>query len=177
MLFKKIRSGNYSLESSGWSQISPPAKDLVSRMLTVEPSRRITAEQVFHHPWFSLDTKNVPSLKLTSALTQIKKLQARRRLKKAIDSVRVTVRMKLAIAAKNMRLARARGQDPSVAFFQGAQARGELRPQVERQMAAQQVIPDALVAGGRRTTTHRLAVNTRASEVTPSREALIRSQR
>ncbi len=79
-LFKLVRNGDFSMTSSGWPQISPPAKDLVSRMLTVEPARRITAEQVMSHPWITLDAALVPNNKLAAAHKEIKRLQARRRL-------------------------------------------------------------------------------------------------
>ena len=47
-LFKKIKGGIYSLPS----HLSPGARDLISRMLFVDPLKRITMAEIRHHPWF-----------------------------------------------------------------------------------------------------------------------------
>ncbi|KAI5805678.1 BcSNF1, Snf1-like protein kinase [Geopyxis carbonaria] len=52
-LFKKISQGKYSLPS----YLSPEAKDLISRMLIVNPIQRITINEIRKHPWFK---KNLP---------------------------------------------------------------------------------------------------------------------
>ena len=38
-------------QNAPWPEISDSAKELVSRMLTVDPAKRYTAHQVLHHPW------------------------------------------------------------------------------------------------------------------------------
>ena len=159
-MFKLIREGNYSLTSRGWPQISAPAKDLVSRMLTVEPARRITCEQILSHPWVTLDAALVPNVKLAGAMAEIKKLQARRRFKKAIEVVLLTVRLKLGLAARAMKVAKAKGlsqEQAEAEFYRSAQQQRELRSVVEAQRAGD--FPTALVAGGRRVVTHQFRVN------------------
>lgn len=47
-LFKKIKSGMYSLPS----HLSPLTRDLVPRMLVVDPMKRITIAEIKQHPWF-----------------------------------------------------------------------------------------------------------------------------
>lgn len=47
-LFKKIKSGMYSLPS----HLSALTRDLVPRMLVVDPMKRITIAEIKHHPWF-----------------------------------------------------------------------------------------------------------------------------
>ena len=44
-LFRKIRNGEYAFEDEGWSDVSVDAKDLVSKMLTVNPRRRFSAHE------------------------------------------------------------------------------------------------------------------------------------
>ena len=38
-----------------WEKISDKAKDLVSRLLVVDPSQRLEAAEILHHPWFISD--------------------------------------------------------------------------------------------------------------------------
>eukprot|EP00639_Heterosigma_akashiwo_P004409 CAMPEP_0194569732 /NCGR_PEP_ID=MMETSP0292-20121207/7327_1 /TAXON_ID=39354 /ORGANISM="Heterosigma akashiwo, Strain CCMP2393" /LENGTH=342 /DNA_ID=CAMNT_0039420035 /DNA_START=199 /DNA_END=1224 /DNA_ORIENTATION=+ len=47
-LFRKIKSGFFYMPS----HLSNMAKDLVSRMLTVDPLKRITIAEIRQHPWF-----------------------------------------------------------------------------------------------------------------------------
>jgi 5'-AMP-activated protein kinase catalytic alpha subunit len=49
-LFKKIKGGIYNLPS----HLSPGARDLIPRMLLVDPLKRITIPEIRQHPWFLL---------------------------------------------------------------------------------------------------------------------------
>ena len=49
-LYKKILSGNFKFPS--W--ISSEVKDLISRILTVNPLKRIKIEEIKNHPWFQM---------------------------------------------------------------------------------------------------------------------------
>jgi serine/threonine protein kinase len=48
-VYQKIRKGQYELSSGVWEAISTEAKDLITQMLTVDPTQRITAQQVHTH--------------------------------------------------------------------------------------------------------------------------------
>lgn len=50
-LFRKIREGKYDMNDPVWKDVSSEAKDLIAKLLTVDASKRLTAEQVFEHPW------------------------------------------------------------------------------------------------------------------------------
>lgn len=47
----KSMKGHYSMEAETWDKVSKEAKALVKRLLTVDPKNRITATEVFTHPW------------------------------------------------------------------------------------------------------------------------------
>jgi len=51
-LFDKILTGSYSFANKVWDDISPTAKDLVTKMLTLNEEDRPTAKQCLEHPWF-----------------------------------------------------------------------------------------------------------------------------
>ncbi|KAL7693492.1 putative protein kinase [Plasmopara halstedii] len=46
-----IKSGVYDYPSPYWDCVSDSAKDLISRLLVVDPLKRLTAQQVLDHPW------------------------------------------------------------------------------------------------------------------------------
>uniref|UniRef100_A0A672QMQ9 Protein kinase domain-containing protein n=1 Tax=Sinocyclocheilus grahami TaxID=75366 RepID=A0A672QMQ9_SINGR len=48
-LYQQIKAGAYDV-----SLITPEAKDLINKMLTINPSKRITAAEVLKHPWISV---------------------------------------------------------------------------------------------------------------------------
>ncbi|XP_054553946.1 ribosomal protein S6 kinase alpha-2 isoform X3 [Talpa occidentalis] len=50
-ILAKIGSGKYALSGGNWDSISDAAKDVVSKMLHVDPQQRLTAVQVLKHPW------------------------------------------------------------------------------------------------------------------------------
>uniref|UniRef100_A0A672J5C8 Ribosomal protein S6 kinase n=1 Tax=Salarias fasciatus TaxID=181472 RepID=A0A672J5C8_SALFA len=47
----RIGSGHFSLTGGNWDTVSDAAKDLVSKMLHVDPHQRLSAKQVLKHPW------------------------------------------------------------------------------------------------------------------------------
>jgi len=51
VLFKQIRKGEYTFPSPYWDEVSDGAKDLISKMLVVDPSKRYSASQCLDHPW------------------------------------------------------------------------------------------------------------------------------
>eukprot|EP01017_Pseudomicrothorax_dubius_P007169 TRINITY_DN12179_c0_g1_i2.p1 TRINITY_DN12179_c0_g1~~TRINITY_DN12179_c0_g1_i2.p1 ORF type:complete len:276 (-),score=51.51 TRINITY_DN12179_c0_g1_i2:129-956(-) len=84
-LYALIKSGTFDFPSPYFDEVSDLAKDLIRKLLVVDPRRRIKAEEILTHRWlFSDDTssKNLPSV-----LPGIKSLNARNRLRKATDAV------------------------------------------------------------------------------------------
>uniref|UniRef100_A0A665WY94 non-specific serine/threonine protein kinase n=1 Tax=Echeneis naucrates TaxID=173247 RepID=A0A665WY94_ECHNA len=50
-ILARIGSGKFCLSGGYWTSVSAEAKDLVSKMLHVDPHQRLTAGQVLRHPW------------------------------------------------------------------------------------------------------------------------------
>ncbi|NXQ78831.1 KS6A3 kinase, partial [Nyctibius grandis] len=50
-ILARIDSGKFSLSGGYWNAVSDTAKDLVPKMLRVDPHQRLTAAQVLSHPW------------------------------------------------------------------------------------------------------------------------------
>jgi 5'-AMP-activated protein kinase catalytic alpha subunit len=55
-LYKKILSADYQVPSF----LSAEATDLIKRILTTDPEKRITIEQIKQHPWFNLRKQTLP---------------------------------------------------------------------------------------------------------------------
>ncbi|TSN48503.1 Ribosomal protein S6 kinase alpha-3 [Bagarius yarrelli] len=50
-ILARIGSGKYSLSEGNWDMVSDAAKDIVTKMLHVDPHQRLTAPLVLRHPW------------------------------------------------------------------------------------------------------------------------------
>ena len=50
-LFRAIKACKYEFVSPFWDNISDSAKDLIQKLLVVDPAKRYSAEQVLEHPW------------------------------------------------------------------------------------------------------------------------------
>lgn len=46
-----IKAGRFHFPNPQWSRVSTAAKDLVTRLLTVDPAKRLTIEGAERHPW------------------------------------------------------------------------------------------------------------------------------
>ncbi|KAI9783207.1 MAG: hypothetical protein M1839_004047 [Geoglossum umbratile] len=51
VLTEKVARGQYTFLSPWWDDISKPAQDLVSHLLTVDPTKRYTITEFMNHPW------------------------------------------------------------------------------------------------------------------------------
>ncbi|CAL8094700.1 unnamed protein product [Calicophoron daubneyi] len=54
-LFESIKRGVFVFLSPYWDNVSKAAKDLISRLLVVEPKHRLSAAQTLIHPWIFCD--------------------------------------------------------------------------------------------------------------------------
>ncbi|KAL1264499.1 hypothetical protein QQF64_004854 [Cirrhinus molitorella] len=52
LMLRMIMEGRYQFSSPEWDDRSDTVKDLISRLLVVEPTLRLTAEQALAHPFF-----------------------------------------------------------------------------------------------------------------------------
>lgn len=53
----RIRTGQYDFPNPEWQNVSQAAKDLIKGMLSVEPEKRLTIDQVMRNPWVRLYTE------------------------------------------------------------------------------------------------------------------------
>ena len=61
-ILRRIGKGQYNMDSGNWSTVSSLAKDLVRQMLDVDPSKRLTTNQILTHSWMT--SRNQPTTNL-----------------------------------------------------------------------------------------------------------------
>lgn len=85
-LYKQIKKGEYDFPDPYWTDISDEAKDLVRKLLTVNPKKRYTAQQVLKHKWV---LEGQASTKLFSGkhAERLKLLQAKRVLRRVVKTI------------------------------------------------------------------------------------------
>nr|CAB3488999.1 unnamed protein product [Digitaria exilis] len=82
-IFTAILRGQLDLASEPWPHISSGAKDLVKKMLNINPKERLTAFQVLNHPWIKEDG-DAPDTPLDNGvLNRLKQFRAMNQFKKA----------------------------------------------------------------------------------------------
>ncbi|XP_008315203.1 calcium/calmodulin-dependent protein kinase type II delta 2 chain isoform X4 [Cynoglossus semilaevis] len=83
-LYQQIKAGAYDFPSPEWDTVTPEAKDLINKMLTINPSKRITATEALKHPWICQRSTVASMMHRQETVECLKKFNARRKLKGAI---------------------------------------------------------------------------------------------
>jgi len=52
-ILELVAQAKYEFHEAEWASISKDAKDLISRLLIVEPTKRLTMEELLNHPWLT----------------------------------------------------------------------------------------------------------------------------
>lgn len=91
-IFDAVRRGQYDITNKPWDKISRQAKDLVQKLLVINPKQRLTAQQALQHPWLREGGEAPDTVLDDTVLSRLKKFSGMNRLKK----------MALNVIAKNM---------------------------------------------------------------------------
>ncbi|KAL3066994.1 hypothetical protein OYC64_016860 [Pagothenia borchgrevinki] len=83
-LYQQIKAGAYDFPSPEWDTVTPDAKDLINKMLTINPSKRITSAEALKHPWICQRSTVASMMHRQETVECLKKFNARRKLKGAI---------------------------------------------------------------------------------------------
>nr|QHR97370.1 calcium/calmodulin-dependent protein kinase type II subunit alpha isoform C3 [Sogatella furcifera] len=91
-LYAQIKAGAYDYPSPEWDTVTPEAKNLINQMLTVNPSKRITASEALKHPWICQRERVASVAHRQETVDCLKKFNARRKLKGAILTTMLATR-------------------------------------------------------------------------------------
>ncbi|KAL8438220.1 hypothetical protein ACSSS7_000357 [Eimeria intestinalis] len=84
----QVKTGAYSFAGPEWRRVSDEGKDLIRKLLKINPDERLLVEDALHHPWIvslAQSSQNVP-LPVT-LMANLKGFRAQNRLKKAALTV------------------------------------------------------------------------------------------
>ena len=93
-LFGQILHARFDFPSPWWDNISEDAKKLVNGLLTIDPKKRLTADQVLENAWIN---GKAPREELPETIKSLKKYNASRKLKKAALGVMANNRLTKAL--------------------------------------------------------------------------------
>uniref|UniRef100_A0A7N6FIB5 calcium/calmodulin-dependent protein kinase n=1 Tax=Anabas testudineus TaxID=64144 RepID=A0A7N6FIB5_ANATE len=80
-LYQQIKAGAYDFPSPEWDTVTPEAKNLINQMLTINPAKRITADQALKHPWVCQRSTVASMMHRQETVECLRKFNARRKLK------------------------------------------------------------------------------------------------
>uniref|UniRef100_A0A8C9SPW4 calcium/calmodulin-dependent protein kinase n=1 Tax=Scleropages formosus TaxID=113540 RepID=A0A8C9SPW4_SCLFO len=78
-LYQQIKAGAYDFPSPEWDTVTPEAKNLINQMLTINPAKRITAEQALKHPWVCQRSTVASMMHRQETVECLRKFNARRK--------------------------------------------------------------------------------------------------
>uniref|UniRef100_A0A672LYU8 calcium/calmodulin-dependent protein kinase n=1 Tax=Sinocyclocheilus grahami TaxID=75366 RepID=A0A672LYU8_SINGR len=90
-LYQQIKAGAYDFPSPEWDTVTPEAKNLINQMLTINPAKRIMAQEALKHPWVCQRSTVASMMHRQETVECLKKFNARRKLKESSDSSNTTI--------------------------------------------------------------------------------------
>lgn len=89
--------GDFSFPEEAWSNISNEAKDLLSKLLVTDPSRRLTSSQAIRSRWMIQRADRLQRNSLLFTSQKLKTFNARMKLKSAMIAVTAMASARLSI--------------------------------------------------------------------------------
>jgi calcium-dependent protein kinase len=82
-IFRKVKRGEYTFDSSEWKHVSMEARNFVADILNPNPKKRPTAAQLLEHHWLVVHMPKFKPVPLsTTAITSLKEFRKKDRLQK-----------------------------------------------------------------------------------------------
>nr|CDS18199.1 calcium:calmodulin dependent protein kinase type [Echinococcus granulosus] len=114
-LYNQIKSGSYEYPPPEWDTVTAEAKNLINSMLTMNPSKRITAAEALKHQWIFQPERVASSMHRQETVECLKKFNAKRKLKGAILTTMIATRNIFSVTKKEPRAAQS--LDPGFQSF------------------------------------------------------------
>jgi len=96
-LCRKIRNAEFEFHEEFWGPVSQDAKDLISALLTVNPNRRLTADQALQSRWMTASQSVLVGLNRTVSLSELIQFNAKRKLRAAVETIKATNKFRMLV--------------------------------------------------------------------------------
>ncbi|XP_021111523.1 calcium/calmodulin-dependent protein kinase type IV isoform X2 [Heterocephalus glaber] len=111
-MFRRILNCEYYFISPWWDEVSLNAKDLVRKLIVLDPKKRLTTFQALQHPWVTGKAANF--VHMDTAQKKLQEFNARRKLKAAVKAVVASSRLGSASSShSSIQESQKSGQEPS----------------------------------------------------------------
>uniref|UniRef100_A0A8C3RWG8 Protein kinase domain-containing protein n=1 Tax=Chelydra serpentina TaxID=8475 RepID=A0A8C3RWG8_CHESE len=90
-MYSRILNCDYEFVSPWWDEVSLNAKDLVQKLIVLDPQKRLTVHQALEHPWVT--GKAAKFAHMDSTQKKLQEFNARRKLKAAMKAVVASSRL------------------------------------------------------------------------------------
>ncbi|CAK56353.1 unnamed protein product (macronuclear) [Paramecium tetraurelia] len=87
-ILERVKIGKFTFDPEDWDSISKEAKEFITKLLRMDPNKRLSAKQALEDPWLA---KYAPSTQVNrKVLDNIRQFQAQTVLKQALMSYMIT---------------------------------------------------------------------------------------
>ena len=94
-LFRKIRKGDYEFHEEYWGTVSSEAKELISSLLTVDRTVRLTADEALENAWILGDDAKLAQRDLGDNLNKLRNFNGKRKFRAAVSTVMAVNKLNL----------------------------------------------------------------------------------
>jgi len=84
IIFQRVLEGNFAFPEEDWSGISKQAKDMIKKMLSYDPAKRISTADSLQHEWFKIKMAPVANVNSKKVLNNLKNFRADFKFQKAV---------------------------------------------------------------------------------------------
>jgi serine/threonine protein kinase len=77
-MYRRILAASYEFHPENWSEVSAEAKDLIRKLLVVNPNDRLTAAQALQHPWLAKPREELALVSLQRTIMSLKDYRSNR---------------------------------------------------------------------------------------------------
>ena len=105
-LFRKIMAGRFEFKEEIWDEVSDDAKDLVNKLLVLDPDTRLSAKRALLHPWLKAPSARLSRTNLLNTSQKLKVFNAKMKLRSAmitVDTVTLLKRVSKIVKKKSER--------------------------------------------------------------------------